>query len=63
MSGRRWLIALGSALVLAALVLWQAVRQAEMDRCREAGGLWDGPATRCLPGAGRPIIQRDIQRS
>ena len=32
------------------------------DVCRDAGGIWDGQRSRCIPGL-KPIIQRDLQRS
>ena len=63
MNATRWLIAAGLLAVLSAFLAWQAVRQSEVERCREDGGVWDGANSRCLPQPSGPILQRDLYRS
>lgn len=56
---------IGAALILVllgTLLLWQWSRERRIVQCREAGGLWNGPQSRCDVPAGRPIIKRDIER-
>jgi hypothetical protein len=56
-------MALLAALLLAGLLLWQAARERQMEACRQSGGIWDGPRSRCLPDPGQIRIQRDLYRS
>lgn len=62
MTRTRWIIAISAGAVLAALLGWQAMREQKVAACRDAGGIWDGQRSRCIPGL-KPIIQRDLQRS
>jgi hypothetical protein len=63
MTRTRWLFALLAALLLAALLFWQAAREHQVEECRRRGGIWDGPRSHCLPDPGQIRIQRDIYRS
>jgi len=58
----RWAIVIAVTALLVALLAWQQLRQREVQRCLDAGGMWDGPNSRCIPDPGRPILQRDLQR-
>jgi hypothetical protein len=62
MTRTRWIIAISAGAVLAALLGWQFVREQKVAACRDAGGIWDGQRSRCIPAL-KPIIQRDLQRS
>jgi hypothetical protein len=59
----RWVIAGVMVAALLLLVGWQIQRQRAITVCDEAGGIWDGANSRCLPKPPSPILQRDIYRS
>jgi hypothetical protein len=63
MSRRRLLIAVAAGFSLLLLLSWQVYREEQMGRCLDAGGQWDGPNSRCVPGRSRITIQRDLYRS
>ncbi len=48
---------------LAVLFGWQWHRERLMRACLNEGGDWNGRQSRCDPPPGRPILQRDYQRS
>ena len=61
MSRRRVVIAAALVAIVAALFVWQRVRERRLEDCLADGGAWNGPASRCvLPP--RTILQRDLQR-
>ena len=59
----RWIIAAAAIITLAGLLVWQQRRTSIVQDCVASGGLWDGSTSKCMPGPGRPILQRDIRRS
>lgn len=63
MTRTRWAIVISAILILLALAGWQHIRQREVARCTESGGVWDGPNSRCVLQPAGPILQRDIYRS
>lgn len=60
MSKRRKLAAVAVVLILGSLLAWQHRRNALVEACLEAGGLWNGSACRADPA--RIHIQRDLRR-
>ncbi|HEX6001096.1 MAG TPA: hypothetical protein VFZ16_17155 [Hyphomicrobiaceae bacterium] len=63
MSMARLIVALATLMVLAGLISWQVQRDRLVQACVDAGGVWDGPHSRCHP-IPRPILQReDYHRS
>lgn len=62
MTRARWAIVIAVTALLVALLVWQQLRQREVQRCLDAGGMWGGPNSRCIPDPARLILQRDLQR-
>ncbi|HEX7072798.1 MAG TPA: hypothetical protein VF226_02055 [Hyphomicrobiaceae bacterium] len=63
MTRARWAVVIAVSVILLGLLAWQQTRQREIRRCLEAGGIWDGPNSRCVPDSARPILQRDLHRT
>nr|PZN84673.1 MAG: hypothetical protein DIU57_08100 [Pseudomonadota bacterium] len=63
MTRARWAVVIAVTALLVALLVWQQMRQREVQRCLDSGGMWDGPNSRCVPDPARPILQRDLQRA
>jgi hypothetical protein len=61
MTRARLIVAAVLALVLLALLGWQAQREYMVKACLDNGGAWTGSA--CGPLRIRPILQRDLRRS
>lgn len=57
------MIAALTAVLLAVLVGWQLRREQLVKACIDNGGIWHGPRSACRQLPGRPILQRDLQRS
>ena len=51
------------ALTLAGLIAWQHARTSLVRDCFAGGGAWNGPASKCVPIPGAPILQRDLRRT
>lgn len=59
----RLILAAGAIVVLAVLIGWQWSRERQMRDCEAAGGAWVGATSRCIPGPGRPILTRPLDRA
>lgn len=58
----RGVIVVAILLALAGLLLWQHLRERQMAQCADAGGIWNGRKSECVPRPGM-ILHRDLQRS
>lgn len=58
----RWITAAAVLAVLAGLLAWQWHRERRIAQCTAAGGVWDGPSSRCLEAPPSPILKRGIER-
>ena len=56
-------IAIAATAVLGLLLLWNLQRERLVGACRQSGGVWIGAASRCELAPGRPLLQRDLQRT
>jgi len=59
----RLTIAILTGSVLLLLLAWQEHRVALVRNCVQAGGLWDGPTSKCRPAPVRIQIEKDLKRS
>lgn len=58
----RWVLASLALVVVVALLAWQWRRERMITECLQAGGAWDGPASRCLKTPPSPFLKRGIER-
>jgi hypothetical protein len=59
MSRMRLGFAAALTLLVAALMIWQILRDRQVAACLAAGQIWDGPTSSCQPARPAPILQRD----
>lgn len=59
----RWLAAGCVLAALAGLFIWQWSRERRIQACVAAGGVWDGPQSRCLQSPPSPILRRNLERT
>jgi hypothetical protein len=59
----RLVIAAAATVLVAMLLGWQIRREQLVKACVDAGGIWHGSRSICRQLPGRPLLQRDLQRS